>query len=277
MRATIVHISDLHFHSYPQKLSEFNAKRILGATNLLIRRAREFPLKRAKLLVEIIQKMEWDHLVISGDITQLSLEKEFSLAREILDPLLIKSERVTVIPGNHDRYINQHDGTDLFTKYFGEFFGKNEIHVSEINQKWILVGWDSAHPNDLRTAAGTVKNITIQATEKLLQNFPDQTNFIVVNHFPLTFPEDWKFDRSHELYNLVPVRNWILQNSQIRLYLHGHIHLNWVHRLPRDSAPELLLVNSAASCSKLYNGQSSSFHQIVLEDSKVKVNPILLN
>ena len=277
MRATIIHISDLHFHSYPQKLSEFNAKRILGATNLLIRRAREFPLKRAKLLVEIIQKMEWDHLVISGDITQLSLEKEFSLAREILDPLLIKSERVTVIPGNHDRYINQHDGTDLFTKYFGEFFGKNEIHVSEINQKWILVGWDSAHPNDLRTAAGTVKNITIQATEKLLQNFPDQTNFIVVNHFPLTFPEDWKFDRSHELYNLVPVRNWILQNSQIRLYLHGHIHLNWVHRLPRDSAPELLLVNSAASCSKLYNGQSSSFHQIVLEDSKVKVNPILLN
>jgi len=277
MRATIVHISDLHFHSYPQKLSEFNAKRILGATNLLIRRAREFPLKRAKLLVEIIQKMEWDHLVISGDITQLSLEKEFSLAREILDPLLIKSERVTVIPGNHDRYINQHDGTDLFTKYFGEFFGKNEIHVSEINQKWILVGWDSAHPNDLRTAAGTVKNITIQATEKLLQNFPDQTNFIVVNHYPLTFPEDWKFDRSHELYNLVPVRNWILQNPQIRLYLHGHIHLNWVHRLPRDSAPELLLVNSAASCSKLYNGQSSSFHQIVLEDSKVKVNPILLN
>jgi len=277
MRATIIHISDLHFHSYPQKLSEFNAKRILGATNLLIRRDREFPLKRAKLLVEIIQKMEWDHLVISGDITQLSLEKEFSLAREILDPLLIKSERVTVIPGNHDRYINQHDGTDLFTKYFGEFFGKNEIHVSEINQKWILVGWDSAHPNDLRTAAGTVKNITIQATEKLLQNFPDQTNFIVVNHFPLTFPEDWKFDRSHELYNLVPVRNWILQNSQIRLYLHGHIHLNWVHRLPRDSAPELLLVNSAASCSKLYNGQSSSFHQIVLEDSKVKVNPILLN
>ena len=277
MRATIIHISDLHFHSYPQKFSEFNAKRILGATNLLIRRAREFPLKRAKLLVEIIQKMEWDHLVISGDITQLSLEKEFSLAREILDPLLIKSERVTVIPGNHDRYINQHDGTDLFTKYFGEFFGKNEIHVSEINQKWVLVGWDSAHPNDLRTAAGTVKNITIQATEKLLQNFPDQTNFIVVNHYPLTFPEDWKFDRSHELYNLVPVRNWILQNPQIRLYLHGHIHLNWVHRLPRDSAPELLLVNSAASCSKLYNGQSSSFHQIVLEDSKVKVNPILLN
>ena len=228
-------------------------------------------------MVERIQKMDWDHLVISGDITQLSLEREFSLAREILDPLLVKTERVTVIPGNHDRYVYQQHGTDLFTKYFGDFFGTNELHVSKINQEWVLVGWDSAHPNDWRTAAGTVKSSTIRATEKLIDSFSDQTNFIVVNHYPLTFPEEWKFDRSHELYNLMPVRNWILQNPQIRIYLHGHIHLNWCHRLPRDSAPELLLVNSAASCSKLHTGQSSSFHQIVLEDSNVKVNPILLN
>ena len=117
MRSTIIHISDLHFHSYPQTLSELNAKRILGATNLLIRRAREFPLKRAELMVKRIQNMEWDHLVISGDITQLSLEREFSLARETLDPLLIKSDRVTIIPGNHDRYIDLQKGEDFFNKY----------------------------------------------------------------------------------------------------------------------------------------------------------------
>ena len=101
MRSTIIHISDLHFHSYPQKLSEFNAKRILGTINLFVRRAGEFPLKRAERLVERIQEMEFDHLVISGDITQLSLEREFSLAREVLDPLLKNPEKVTVTPGNH--------------------------------------------------------------------------------------------------------------------------------------------------------------------------------
>ena len=277
MSATIIHISDLHFHSYPKKLSEFNAKRILGATNLLIRRASKFPLNRAELLVKRIQNMEWDHLVISGDITQLSLESEFSIAREILDPLLINKDHVTVIPGNHDRYNNEESGIDFFAKYFGEFFGNNEVHTSKINEEWFLIGWDSAHPNDLRTASGTVKSSTILATENLIQNLPKQTKFVVVNHFPLTFPEDWKFDRFHELYNLVPIRNWILRNPQIRLYLHGHIHSNWVHCLPRDSAPDLLLVNSAASCSELYAGQCSSFHQIVLEDNNVIVNPILLN
>ena len=277
MKATIIHISDLHFHSYPKKLSEFNAKRILGATNLFFRRAGEFPLNRAELLVKRILNMEWDHLVISGDITQLSLEREFLLAREILDPLLKKKDNVTVIPGNHDRYSNEKSGKDLFTKYFGEFFGKNEVHMTKINKEWCIFGWDSAHSNDLRTSSGTVKNSTIMATENLIQNLPDHTKFLVVNHFPLTFPEDWKFDRFHELYNLVPIRNWILQNPQIRLYLHGHIHSNWVHRLPRDSAPELLLVNSAASCAKLFAGQISSFHQIILEESNVKINPILLN
>ncbi|GIT72711.1 MAG: hypothetical protein Ct9H300mP28_25250 [Pseudomonadota bacterium] len=43
----------------------------------------------------------------------------------------------------------QQHGTDLFTKYFGDFFGTNELHVLKLIGKWVLVGWDSAHPNDL--------------------------------------------------------------------------------------------------------------------------------
>ena len=71
--------------------------------NLLFRRARQYPLQRAKMLVGQIQNMKWDHLVISGDLTQLSLEAEFALARETLGPLLKDRKRGTIIPGNHDR------------------------------------------------------------------------------------------------------------------------------------------------------------------------------
>ena len=221
--------------------------------------------------------MKWDHLGISGDLTQLALEKGFSRARKTLEPLLTNPERVTVIPGNHDRYVRQAAGTDLFSQYFGEFFGKKEIHVRKLNSDWVIIGWDSAHPNDWLSAAGTVRRSTIQATEDLLQSYPAKTQFIIVNHYPLTFPEGWKCDRFHELYNLVPVRSWILRHPQIRLYLHGHIHKNWLHRLPRDSGPELLLLNSAASTSTLRSGQESSFHQINLYGDDVRVSPILLN
>ena len=107
MNPTIIHISDLHFHTYPQNFQECKSKRILGMGNLFFRRVRQYPLQRAKLLVEQILQMKWDHLVISGDLTQLSLEREFSLARETLAPLLKDPERVTIIPGNHDRYVKQ--------------------------------------------------------------------------------------------------------------------------------------------------------------------------
>ena len=276
MNATIIHISDLHFHTYPHNFREWKSKRVLGAANLLLRRAGQFPLQRAKRLVEQIQKMKWDHLVISGDLTQLSLEREFALTRETLEPLLKDPERVTIIPGNHDRYIQQDEKPDLYKKYFGEFFGGKEIRVRKLNPDWVIVGWDSAHPNDWLSAAGTVRRSTIQATENLLRSFPEKTRFVIVNHYPLTFPEGWKLDQFHELYNLVPVRNWILRHPNIRLYLHGHIHLNWLHRLQRDSAPELLLVNSASSTSTLSSGQESSFHQIDLQEDKVRVCPIML-
>ena len=277
MSTSIIHISDLHFHTYPQNFREWKSKRILGAANLLFRRAREFPLQRAKQLVVQIQKTNWDHLVISGDLTQLSLEKGFRQARETLDPLLKDPQRVTIVPGNHDRYVRQAAGNDLYNKYFGEFFGKSEIHLRRLKDDWVIVGWDSTHPNNWLSASGTVRRSTLQATENLLLSCPAETRFIIVNHYPLTFPEGWKFDKFHELYNLVPVRNWILRHQQIRLYLHGHIHENWLHRLPRDSGPELLLVNSASSTSKLYSEQKSSFHQIDLEDGNVRVSPILLN
>ena len=245
--------------------------------NLIFRRASQFPFHRSKKLVDQISEMKWDHLVISGDITQLSLESEFFLARETLDPLLKDKSRVTIIPGNHDRYVLQNFSTDLFMKYFGEFFGSSEIHFRKLKSRWVIIGWDSVHPNDWLSAAGTVRVSTIRATEKIIKSFPKNTRFIIVNHYPLTFPDGWNLDHSHELYNLLPVQKWVLSHPQIRIYLHGHIHKNWIHKIPRESDLELLLVNSASSNAVPYKGQKSSFHKIELEGDNVRIFPKILS
>ena len=276
MNQTIIHISDLHFHSYPKYFRDYKSKRILGVTNLLLRRAKQYPIKRAEALVSQIEQIKWDHLIISGDLTQLSLECEFSLAREKLEPLLKDPKRVTIIPGNHDRYIHERCDKDYYKQYFGEFFGNDEIHVRKIKSNWVIVGWDSTHPNDWVTASGTVRRSTIVATENLLKNFPEKSRYIIVNHYPLTFANGWKVNSRHELYNFVPVREWILRHEKIRLYLHGHIHQNWQHRLIRESESELWLINSASSTSRLQPGQKSSFHRIDLLGEKVVIKPILL-
>ena len=103
-----------------------------------------------------------------------------------------------------------------------------------------------------------------------------ESPFILVNHYPIHFPEDRNPDPHHELSNLESVREWVLEQPQIRLYLHGHIHQNWILKSHRQEGPELVQVNSAASSQLLKPGQKSSFHQIQIEGDALEVFPILL-
>ena len=110
--------------------------------------------------------------------------KRVFLAREILDPLLINSEQVTVIPGNHDRYVNQQMVQIYLLNTLENFLARMKYMCLKLIRNGSLVGWDSAHPNDLRTAAGTVKDSTIQATEKLLKNFTRSDKLYCCKPFP---------------------------------------------------------------------------------------------
>ena len=242
--------------------------------NLLLRRSRQHPLKRTRSLVEQAAEMDWDHLVISGDLTQLGLEREFELARRELEPLLRKPERVSIVPGNHDRYVFEESGRDGFKRLFEDYYGSEEVLERDLKNGWGLIGWDSCHPNPWWSASGTVRRSTLNATEELLQTRMQERPCVLVNHYPLTFQEGWIPDAQHELYNLDPVRRWVERHPQIRLYLHGHIHQNWIHRVKRPEGPDLMLVNSASSSQVLKRGQSSSFHQITIDGEKLEITPV---
>lgn len=275
MSFKIIHISDLHFHCYPRNIEGWLSKRALGAANLFFRRQRHFPLERAKQLVEKIQSLDWDHLVISGDITTLALEEEFQLAHQTLLPLLKDRDKVTIIPGNHDRYVQSACSPDLFQIYFGDFFSKSLFKTIHLTKKWHLIGWESTHPNDWLTASGTVSRETLIKTETYIQEQPSDSCFILVNHYPIWFPRLFKFKPNHELHNLTYVQEWIQHQPQIFLYLHGHIHKNWHTLLPRSENP-LYIVNSASSTAVPTTPKQSSFHSIQLEDTKIKIEPLHL-
>jgi len=272
----VTHLSDLHFNAYPCKVSDWNLKRVLGAANLYLKRAKQHPLSRNRLLVKRVLELEWDHLVISGDLTQLGLEHEFEQARKELDPLLQEKDRVSIVPGNHDRYVVDRDGKDFFGQYFRDFFGKDDIHHLDLACGWKLMGWDSSHPSPCFSASGTVEASILKQTESFMKSSGAQIPVILVNHYPIHFPEDRNPDPHHELSNLENVRKWVVKQSQIRLYLHGHIHQNWVLRSQREIGPELLQVNSASSSQLLKPGQKSSFHQILIEGNDLRVVPFLL-
>jgi len=271
----ILHLSDLHFHALPRTIPEWASKRALGATNLVLRRARHYPLARAKALVAQVRALSWDHLVISGDLTQLALEPEFAQARDILAPLLENPQRVTVLPGNHDRYVaDAQFPEDRFQTHFGEFWTEGPLLAKELGEGWHLLGWDSTHPNDWWSACGTVPQVAIASTERHLSELPDDAKVVLANHYPLWFPEGWQVKARHELHNLLPVQAWVQRQPKIRAYLHGHVHRNWHLTIPRDKMPALEAVNSASSTEVLRPGKTSSFHRIVLDGETISVEPM---
>ena len=278
MPFTLAHISDLHFHALPRYWQQWASKRALGAANLFFRRHRQFPLQRAHQLVQTLQTLEWDHLVVSGDVTNLALEQEFQIASAILHPLLNPPHKVTIVPGNHDRYVQETHSDDLFQKYFGSFFsdacGRTPaLKTQHLTEDWHLMGWDSTHPNDWFTASGTVTQETLLASEAYMRAQPPRSRFIVVNHYPLWFPPHLPPHAAHELHNRSYVLHWLTQHPQIVIYLHGHIHRNWFHQIVRPCGP-LYFVNSAASTDVALAGQQSAFHCIHLAGTQVTIEPV---
>ncbi len=276
MAATLIHISDLHFHRIPRKPSQWFSKRAFGALNLVFNRRRLYPLARAERLVRQLERMDWQHLVLTGDVTQLALEEEFDLARRTLQPLLERGPgQVTILPGNHDRYVRQRPGADLFGAYFGEFFGPDEIATRALTARWHLVGWDSAQPTGPLDATGFVRPETLRATERWLEGLAPDARVIVANHYPLYFPPPHRFQRSHDLRNLEPVQEW-MRTRAIDLYLHGHRHWNWVLHVG-DRVRPLTIVNSASTTRTPHPGEPSDFHRIELGAEGAQVVPLRLD
>ena len=268
----LMHISDLHFHRLPRHPSAYISKRALGAVNLLVRRWREFPLERARVLVKRLEQASWNHLVISGDLTQLGTPAEFALAREVLAPLLARgTEQVTVIPGNHDKYVAEPKGGSAFEAYFGEFCPAASAPPRHLAGNWWLAAWDSAQPAPWNSAEGRVPAETLLATESWLAGRPSGSRLIVANHYPVFFPPGHSPPPAHGLVNHDSVRAWLL-NHPVRLYLHGHVHQNWILTVEGNHGP-LTSVNSAASTARPGGAGASSFHRIVLDGGDFRVEP----
>lgn len=95
-------------------------KRWIGAANLLTNRSRHYHVEAFDQMVDDVNAQAIDHVVCTGDLTNLALEQEFAFARGKFERLAGGPANVTVIPGNHDAYVAE--GVGLFARFFDEFY-----------------------------------------------------------------------------------------------------------------------------------------------------------
>jgi 3',5'-cyclic AMP phosphodiesterase CpdA len=116
----LAHCSDLHLLSHDgARWLELANKRWIGAMNLLSNRSRHYHVDAFDDMVRDLNASGVEHVLCTGDVTNLALRREFEFARGKFDRLALGPLGVTVIPGNHDAYVAE--GVPLFAELFADY------------------------------------------------------------------------------------------------------------------------------------------------------------
>jgi 3',5'-cyclic AMP phosphodiesterase CpdA len=116
----IAHCSDLHLLSLAgARVLDFANKRWIGGLNLLANRGRHYHAQVFEAMVADFNRSAIDHVVVTGDVTNLAFEEEFRFARRFFDAIELGPEHVTVLPGNHDAYVAR--GAEYFAEQFDSY------------------------------------------------------------------------------------------------------------------------------------------------------------
>lgn len=234
--STIAHFSDLHLLSLKgvRPLDLLN-KRITGAANLLFNRGGQYSIDVARALIRDVNALGVDHVVVSGDLSNLSLPAELALAREVLGELDLPASRVTVVPGNHDCYTPGAARQELFETHLGAFLrgdvqpGPGTFPYLSIQDGLAVLALSSARVSAPLMAVGTLGGRQLRLAEALLARPECEGRArVVALHHPPCGPH------AHWHNNLTDRRAFaaMLARAGADLVLHGHIHRHTTEALP---------------------------------------------
>jgi 3',5'-cyclic AMP phosphodiesterase CpdA len=266
-----VHISDLHF---PVKIPfwQLKGKMFSGYFNYALRRRSKYKPEAIRAMVHKIKSLPYDVLIISGDLTNVSHEKEFQEAKKLLHPIL--NEKTFMIPGNHDRYLKDAIfPNDLFLKYFGDYTGvsvnENTPHYNRMKEVngYLLFGWDSNGPTGFGDASGFVEPMVVEQTIEKIKS--ENKPYLITCHHPIWNPSHKQESSYHKMRNRNDVLQKILDHPPLA-YFHGHIHTNWIKK-PSKDVP-FYIFNSASSTRMAEKGYFSGFHFGSLNENQLEVN-----
>ncbi|MGO9707697.1 MAG: metallophosphoesterase family protein [Polyangiaceae bacterium] len=244
----IAHFSDLHVLSLEGVAPHrFLNKRITGYANLRMKRGHVHHPRFVRAIAREIKKSKVDHVVITGDLTNLALEQEFEAVHALLREELGLSPRdVSIIPGNHDLYTRGSLRSQRFVKYFGEFMTSDlpELGVQialgrfpfvRLRGPAAIIGLSTAVPRLPLFATGRVGKAQTDALARILAH-PEvrKRTPVVLMHHPAHNPVS-TVKRLLTGLNDAAILLSTVKDVPRGLLLHGHLHTRILRKVPTDA------------------------------------------
>ncbi len=239
----LVLLGDIHLYHLAIGPWKLLTKRLLGQTNLWIRRRVRFDAAWVEQAIARIAQRPPDSALCCGDLTTTALPAEFASAMELLRPLL-DTTHAFVVPGNHDRYTFASTRTARFERAVAPYTAERWPYSRRLGTGLHLLAVDATRPNWF-SDRGHLGTEQLQRLGRLLAAIPREDRVILLCHYTLgTPPGQRREPRSHRMIDEASLATLLNDAGHRVLYVHGHVHRPWCWRPP--AAPNVLAVNAGA-------------------------------
>lgn len=231
---TFAHLSDPHLTTLKGvKASDLFNKRILGYLTWRFSRRHEHLSRVLDALAEDLTRTTPDHVVITGDLTHLGLPAEFRQAARWLQSLG-SAHDITVIPGNHDAYIQTpwEQTYAAWWPYLGAGQAFDEAAPPDDDPRGLFptvqyrgqvafIGLSSATPSAPFYAVGSLGTAQLERLDRVLSDTAEHgyCRVVLIHHPPLP----GSVRHSKRLVDGEALQALLMRRGA-ELVLHGHTH-----------------------------------------------------
>ena len=198
-----------------------------------------------------INELNPDVIVITGDLTNEGLRKEYEKCKTLLDKF--KKKKIISISGNHD-YRNT--GYLLFKKYFPF------ETVTELDDDIVLVTVGTSRPDRNEGEVGYRQNLWLERTMK---KYKDKIKIVAMHHHLVAIP-----DTGSDQLTVVDAGDVLrtILDTGVDLVLCGHKHRPWIWNFGK-----LMVVNGGAVTSDRVRGLFENTYNIIsISNKKIQVD-----
>ncbi len=281
----IAHFSDLHVLDLAgvDATRLWTNKRATGMVNLRLNRGHKHKSHAVEAIVADVRALDVDHVVITGDLSNLALETEFARVRTMIEALDMGPDRVSVVPGNHDLYTRGSLRTQRFFNAFREYMtddhgaaheshhGSGVFPFTRVRDGVAIVGVSSAVPRVPVVSAGHVGASQMNALRSVLRE-PSLRDLVpvVMMHHPVINPRGAWRTFSRGLAEAEAMRSILSEREGELLFLHGHLH-DRGHRSWQSASGATVHHIGATSASLLHEhpDRSAGYNVYEIEDGRL--------
>jgi 3',5'-cyclic-AMP phosphodiesterase len=202
-------------------------------------------------VIEEVNQLKPDAVIVTGDLTNEGLAKEYEKAKKLLSRLHTK--KIIAISGNHD-YRNT--GYLLFKKHFPF------ETVNELEGDVVVVTIGTARPDRDEGEVGYRQNLWLERTMK---KYKDKIKILAMHHHLIGIPDTGS--ARVEVIDAGDVLRTIL-STKVNLVLCGHKHRPWIWNFK-----ELAIVNAGTASSERVRGLfENTYNIITIKNKKIHVD-----